>query len=286
MTIMITYLFFRKDKRTGRRTRSSRAFLISFLALGAVLTLGGCTLFGGLFESVQVLAGGKAVSSYDYGAVEVGTSSQPVEFTIRNAGGLPLDFGGNSAISVTGSGASAFKVSGLSSSTVEGGNSVTFDVTFSPSGNGNSTATVTMQPLAGSPQSVTVTGYGGTGQIIVSDGSNLTTETQIAPGSTYDAGSGYYLAYPFYFYITNNSTQNGLTLDATPVTIDSPDGAFVMGSQPTSPVAANGGQSYVVIDLATANGDQSQHTATVTVGNSASGTFTFTIKAASSGMGS
>jgi hypothetical protein len=248
-------------------------------AMAAVLLLSGCSFFGFL-DSIEVRVNGTTTTSYSFGALVDSTPSSPVTVTIVNTGLFPLTFGGTSAIAIGGNAASDFTISGSPGDTIEAGGSVSFSLTFTPGGTGSRSASVTITPSGGGGSSTfSVSGTGTSqGQIAVADIS----ATAVTSGSTYDAGT-MFIGQTITFNITNNDTTNQLQFSATPVTVNSSDGSFSVSTQPTGPVAANGGTTSFTLYFSTAQGDASQKSATVTIGNTATGLFTFTITALSSG---
>ncbi|MBG0783665.1 MAG: choice-of-anchor D domain-containing protein [Anaerolineaceae bacterium] len=72
----------------------------------------------------------------DFGEVEVGGDSVQVIFTIQNIGGSALELTGSPLIEITGTNAGDFSVIAQPASTINGGSSTTFTVSFSPSGLG------------------------------------------------------------------------------------------------------------------------------------------------------
>jgi hypothetical protein len=116
---------------------------------------------------ISVAAGSTVVpnaGSYGLGTVAPGSSSAATTFNILNTGGGTLTLSGTSAVAVTGNTAD-FTVTQPASTSVAGGSSVPFTVTFSPTSLGVKTITLTIANNDGSasrnPYVFTVRGTGG-----------------------------------------------------------------------------------------------------------------------------
>ena len=128
-----------------------------------------------------VIAGGATATNItdgtDFGSVVVGTGA-PVShtFTITNSGTALLNLNGTPRVAVSGTNASEFAVTAVPSSTVAASNgTTTFTVTFTPTGTGPRTATISIPNDVTSPfpYSFAVSGNGTAPAIAVSGGSPL-----------------------------------------------------------------------------------------------------------------
>ena len=110
-------------------------------------------------DGITVQVNGTGVSSYDFGT----STTMPVSVTVTlvNNGIAPLNLGGLSAITVSGTDAADFSVSGSPSDTIDAGASTTFTLTFDATTfNQTRTATVTVQPAGNAKgATITVSGY-------------------------------------------------------------------------------------------------------------------------------
>jgi hypothetical protein len=97
--------------------------------------------------------------SYNFGKMQLFTSSNDVTFTIQNTGNINLDL---SNVTVTGMHVSSFNITGLPSSTLAPNSSTTFTVKFTPASMGGKTATINVvsNNADNKPYSFTVTGTG------------------------------------------------------------------------------------------------------------------------------
>ena len=76
----------------------------------------------------------------DFGNADIGGSAVQTTFTIENTGDLPLNLTG--MVEIDGTNPSDFIVTAQPNSTINGGSSTTFDISFSPSGEGRREARV------------------------------------------------------------------------------------------------------------------------------------------------
>jgi hypothetical protein len=93
----------------------------------------------------EILDGDSSPSSLDgtdFGNAEIGGSDIQSTFTIQNVGDNPLELTGTSPVEITGMNAGDFSVVMQPDATVNGGQSVTFTITFAPSASGTREATV------------------------------------------------------------------------------------------------------------------------------------------------
>jgi hypothetical protein len=145
--------------KSGRRSSRKRVLLMALLLVVAAFALGSCSLFD-FFDSLEVKIGGVKVTSYAFSLVNQDTDS--VTVTLVNTGIFPLNLGGISAITVTGTNAANFSVSGSPGDEIPAGGSTTFTVNFDDLSNYNQTlrATVKITPAGNAPDvELTVTGY-------------------------------------------------------------------------------------------------------------------------------
>lgn len=110
-------------------------------------------------------------ASVDFGNRPIGNQSLPSLVTLSNSGTGLLHI---SSISIAGSNLADFSQSNNCGSTVVAGASCTLQVSFTPSATGNSSASLLVTDSAGgSPQSVSLTGSGGTIAVASVNPSNL-----------------------------------------------------------------------------------------------------------------
>lgn len=97
--------------------------------------------------------------SFDFGSVAL-SSSDCVTFIIQNIGSATLTLTGSPKVQISGPDASCFSVTAQPYSPVLWGGSMAFDLTFTPSGVGTKTATVTIpnDDPYGNPYTFTITG--------------------------------------------------------------------------------------------------------------------------------
>jgi hypothetical protein len=115
-----------------------------------------------------------SATSLSFGLQPVNTTSATQSVTLTNTGGSTLSI---TSFSVTGTYASSFVFSNACGTSVAAGASCTIHGHFSPTAAGAATATVTITDNAsGSPQSIALTGVGGTTISLSSDAAAFSTE--------------------------------------------------------------------------------------------------------------
>ena len=134
---------------TGRRTASiqilnndSDESAFTFVIQGDGLEPPEIAIFG---KGTDISDGDNTPSSLDgtdFGDAELGGASVQVTFTIANIGDLPLELTGSSPVEITGTNAGDFIVTAQPNETINGGETTTFTITFTPSGLGYHEATV------------------------------------------------------------------------------------------------------------------------------------------------
>ena len=106
-----------------------------------------------LKQSATTLTSG--VSSYDFGSVAEGQSSSSILFTIENLGDADLSLTGSPDVVQSGANAADFVVTQPVVSTIAPLSNATFSITFTPSGQGARTATITIASNDGDEASYT-----------------------------------------------------------------------------------------------------------------------------------
>jgi len=137
--------------------------------------------------TTQIAKGG----SYDFGNINLGSSSGARTFTIENVGNEDLYLNGSGVTISSGSG--EFSLNNTSSSPIAGGNSTTFTVTFSPTGSpGSKSATISISNSDAdeSTYNFTLLGTGMTSQSIAFNPISSKTYGDPAFGVSASASSG------------------------------------------------------------------------------------------------
>jgi hypothetical protein len=225
-------------------------------------------------QNTTNIASGTGVFSMP--SVSLGSGGSPVTFTIENTGNQDLSLTGNPIVAVSGTHASDFVVTTQpASGTVSSGANASFQVTFTPSGVGTRTATITIQNNDADEGTYTFTlNAEGTAEEI-----NLRQNTtNIASGGTFDFGSlsinG--ATNVLTFTIENTGNQN-LTLTDNPYVMVSGANAsdFVVTTQPVSNIITAGSNvTFVLTFDPSATGNRS---ATLTIPNSDSDEGLYTV---------
>lgn len=126
-------------------------------------------------------------ASYDFGKLTTSTSSSAITFTIENSGTADLNIAGSPKIVLAGtnSGDYILNTSSMSSTIAASGNT-TFTITFTPSGTGQRTATLTIGNDDADEGSYTLTidGYG------LATGCGLTKESGVDDKILFVTGTG------------------------------------------------------------------------------------------------
>ena len=129
-------------------------------------------------------------ASLSFGSQQVGTTSSAITSTLANTGNAPLTIG---SLAMTGTNAGDFATTSncpLAPATLPAGGTCTVSVTFSPSGAGPRTGSVSIaDDAAGSPQSLAVSGTGAAPAVTLTPttlafGSQTTATTSAAQTST------------------------------------------------------------------------------------------------------
>lgn len=186
----------------------------------------------------------------DFGTVNIGAASVTTTFTIDNTGTDALNLVGTPLVLIDGTFASDFLVSADPDASVAAGGSTTFDITFSPSGSGLRTASVTIfsddsnHPSytfniqgTGAPQpAIQITGNN---VLLANDGSNTP-----AVGENTDFGSAVNGAQTVSetFVVTNNGTAP-LNIASGGITFSGADAAD-FSTAATLPVSIQPGASW------------------------------------------
>ena len=170
--------------------------------------------------------------SFNFGSVNVGSSSSPTTFTIENTGINDLNLSGTPRVQISGTHSTDFVVNTEPNATVTGGGTSTFGITFTPTGTGARVATVTIinDDSDENPYTFTLTGSGIQTEINVSQGA-----TALAVNSNFDFGNTPVTggSIPVTFTIESAGTTS-LILTGTPsVAISGANAAdFVVTAQP------------------------------------------------------
>jgi hypothetical protein len=102
------------------------------------------------------------VGEFHFGQVNQGQTSATVTFTIKNTGTADLNLNGSPIVSITGTDASMFAITSLPLTPISANNTSTFNMTFTPSSEGEKTATISIDNnvLGKNPYTFTVKGTG------------------------------------------------------------------------------------------------------------------------------
>lgn len=119
----------------------------------------------------------------DFGTVDVTSGSVVHTFVIENTGNGELALTGTPPVTVNGASAADFTVTAQAASSLAGGASTSFQVTFNPSGAGLRTATVSIasNDLDENPYTFTILGNGSTAGMAVTGNGNTITDGDITP---------------------------------------------------------------------------------------------------------
>jgi alpha-tubulin suppressor-like RCC1 family protein/archaellum component FlaG (FlaF/FlaG flagellin family) len=228
-----------------------------------------------VYKSLQVLAPNISVTptvTPNFASVSANGGTQTVTFTITNTGTSPLDLTGSPKVVITGVNAADFTVTEQPQSPVApGSGSMTFKVTFAPSGAGARWAT--MNIASNDPDSgLYALGLQGTGILAEMNvsGNNVTIASGDSIPSTTDhtnfgnvMAAGGSLTRTF---VISNHTAVALNLTGAPkVTLSGPDAAdFTVTGQPSSPV-----QEFIptVFTIRYSPADVGTSSATVSIAN-------------------
>lgn len=229
-------------------------------------------------NTTNIASGG---GNYTFGSANVNASNGAVTFTLENLGGHNLTTSG--VVSITGTNASDFAVNANPATLVIPKASTTFQITFTPSGYGNRTATVSItnsDPNEG-PYTFTLNGTGLASEINVKQNT-----TNLASGSgSYDFGSvntgASSSATTFTVENIGNSTLN-LTGGTRVVIGGTNPGDFAVNTQPNSPIA---GSSNATFQITFTPQGLNTRTATVSIANDDSDENPYTFTLTGSGQG-
>ena len=195
----------------------------------------------------------------------MGGSSGAITFTVENLGTSNLNLSGTPRVAISGTDAAMFVVGTQPATPVAPAGTSTFTITFTPGSLGAKTATVTIvnDDADENPYTFDLTGSGVAPEINVRQGStNLLDGTGSHSFGSLVVGSN---SGAITFTVDNLGTSN-LNLSGTPrVAISGTDAAmFVVGTQPSTPVAPSGTTTFTVTFTAASLGAK---TATVTIAN-------------------
>jgi hypothetical protein len=190
-------------------------------------------------------------------------------FTIYNTGSTDLTIGG---LSFSGTNPGDFAVTSAPNATVTSGNSTTFTVTFTPSGSGTRTATLSIinNDSTENPYDFRVQGTGVLPSIAIKGNSVAISDGDTTPTITdwTDFNStNIYSPITRVFTIENSGNMN-LNLTGTPLVSISGSSDFSVSVQPTTPVQKNSPVSFTISFSPTVVGVK---TADISIANNDSG---------------
>jgi hypothetical protein len=242
---------------------------------------------GGTAPEINVFQGSTnlpAAGSFEFGNVLLGSGGSAVVFTVENLGTADLSLTGTQKVAISGTHAGMFSVGSQPASPIGPSGNATFTITFDPDSVGAKTATVSIanDDADENPYTFTLTGTGVVApEINVKQGG-----TDIPSGTgTYgfgDVPSG--SSSPAVTFTVENSGNAALNLGSTPkVMITGTDASlFMVGTQPTSPVAPSGSTTFTIVFTPDSAGDK---TAAVTIANDDSDENPYTFSLTGNGTG-
>jgi LEA14-like dessication related protein len=206
-------------------------------------------------------------------------------YTIKNTGTATLTIG---AVTKAGTNSSEFVVSAISAS-ITGGSQTTFTITFTPTGTGSRTATISIvtNDASENPYNFSIEGNGiataaGVSEIDVQGDSNSIVNGDSTPSidDYTDFGSNQILTNTTKTFTIRNYGGSNLTLTGTPRVTITGSSDFTVTSQPATPVASLGTTTFTIQFNPTNIIAPTSRTAVVSIANNDSdeSLYTFTIQ--------
>lgn len=185
--------------------------------------------------------------SYDFGAVQVGTSKE-VGFIVENGGENTLTLSGDPLVAIGGTDAADFAVTAMPGTTLEPGATATFSMTFTPSSEAVKSSQI-MIACNDSTNAVYTVSLTGTGTAEPLPEISVTRNSVVlASGSTFNFGAAVKNTAKEYSFVINNTGQGNLMLTGTDkVAISGANAAdFSVTVPPSSPVPAGGSSTFTL----------------------------------------
>ncbi len=209
-----------------------------------------------------------ATDSTDFGSTDVASGMIVKTFTIQNTGTASLNLSSSPIVAVSGS--SDFTVTTQPTTPVSAGSSVTFQVTFNPSGSGTHTATLSIanNDADENPYNFSIQGVGTAPEpemkisgnsVEILDGDVTPSTSDYTDYGLADINTGSVT----YTYTIENQGLAALTLSGSPI-VSSSSSDFTVTQPPVSSIAAGGSTTFQVTFNPTATGTR---TATLSIAN-------------------
>ena len=234
------------------------------------------------FEFAEACAPLTTPTALNFDTLEYNSESDTVSFYVKNQRTLDVDID-TSNISITGTNASEFIFLPVSDTSLAVGDSLQFQVVFSPTSGGTRTASIEIpfsDTSCSTSSSISLNGYGAQPEIVVLGNNISITNNDLSPSSNNFTNLGPVVtntgSVTRQFQITNAGSDT-LTFTNNPIISLSGNSQFTISSQPASSVLPGDTTSFGITFTPTVDGS---FTADISIANNDldESTFTFRVK--------